>query len=110
MKRKILLPALLDEVEIPLEFRLIQSVLLVDWQGGIHHPEVGRLVDVVERVLGISRKKATDETLKQENKETGLRLGRILCENFRIAAQRRYGNYGQGHSLGWNRIGLRQGD
>ncbi|MCP4270134.1 MAG: TIR domain-containing protein [Candidatus Brocadiaceae bacterium] len=74
LKRKILLPALLDEVEIPLEFRLIQSVLLVDWQGGIHHPEVGRLVDVVERVLGISRKKATDETLKQENKETGLRL------------------------------------
>lgn len=47
LKRKILVPALLDEVKMPLEFRLVQAAKLVDWKGKIPYPEVDRLICAV---------------------------------------------------------------
>ena len=41
---------------MPLEFRLIQTAQLVRWKGEIHYPEADRVIDVVEKILGIPRK------------------------------------------------------
>src|SRR5215813_13248776 len=42
--RHILVPVLLDEVRIPLEFRRIQAANLIDWQDTGPHAEFDRLV------------------------------------------------------------------
>mgnify|MGYP001462714753 FL=1 len=51
-KRGILVPARLDEVEPPLEFRHLQSASLFAWQGAIDDPEVQQLISAVRRVVG----------------------------------------------------------
>jgi TIR domain-containing protein len=40
MRRKILVPALIDETKIPLEFRRLQAADLSQWQGEHSHPEL----------------------------------------------------------------------
>jgi beta-lactam-binding protein with PASTA domain len=42
-RRKILVPALIDDVKIPLEFRRVQAANLSDWRGGTDHPELATL-------------------------------------------------------------------
>ena len=55
LNRKILVPALIEEVKIPLEFRRIQAINLVDWKGQKTHPEVNKLIEDVESILGHPR-------------------------------------------------------
>jgi HAMP domain-containing protein len=50
-KRGILVPALLDQVEPPLEFRHLQSANLFAWQGAMDDPEVQQLIRAVQRVV-----------------------------------------------------------
>jgi hypothetical protein len=50
-KRKILIPVLIDDVKIPLEFRRIQAVRLIDWKGTLTHPEFERLLKAVTAIL-----------------------------------------------------------
>jgi hypothetical protein len=50
-KRGILVPALLDQVEPPLEFRHLQSARLFAWQGAMDDPEVQHLIRAVQRVV-----------------------------------------------------------
>ena len=50
-RRTILVPAMLDAVEIPLAFSLIQAANLVDWAGTLPHAEVEELVQAVSEVL-----------------------------------------------------------
>jgi hypothetical protein len=50
-KRGILVPALLDDVEPPLEFRHLQSARLFAWQGAADDPDVRQLVSAVRRVV-----------------------------------------------------------
>jgi len=50
-QREILVPALLDDVTIPLAFRRIQAANLVDWRGELPHAEFERLVLAVREVL-----------------------------------------------------------
>jgi formylglycine-generating enzyme required for sulfatase activity len=51
-QRGILVPALLDDVKIPLAFRGIQAAKLVDWQGLLPNPEFGELSRAVTEILG----------------------------------------------------------
>ncbi len=51
-RRRILVPALIEEVPIPLEFRRIQAAELVDWHTSTPNPGFESLVSSVARVLG----------------------------------------------------------
>ncbi len=46
-KRHVLIPVLLDHVEIPLGFRGIQAANLADWQGHSEHPEFQKVVQSI---------------------------------------------------------------
>jgi len=50
-RRRILVPVLLDEVRIPLEFRRIQAARLLDWHDTGPHPEFDKVVQAVEATL-----------------------------------------------------------
>src|SRR5262245_23556623 len=50
-RRRILVPILLDEVRIPLEFRRIQAARLLDWHDTGPHPEFDKVVRAVEATL-----------------------------------------------------------
>jgi formylglycine-generating enzyme required for sulfatase activity len=50
-RRGVLIPALLDEVEIPLPFRRIQAANLVGWQGALPHAGFDELARGVEGIL-----------------------------------------------------------
>ena len=47
-----LLPVLLDDAAIPLEFNRIQTAMLGGWQGDPGHPEFERLVQAVGQKVG----------------------------------------------------------
>ncbi len=51
-RRKILIPALLDEVEIPFEFKRIQAASLIDWRGESDHAGFQQLIKAVTDLLG----------------------------------------------------------
>jgi hypothetical protein len=48
MRRKILVPALIDETKIPLEFRRLQAADLSQWQGEPSHPELEKFSRSIE--------------------------------------------------------------
>ncbi|MET0502417.1 MAG: TIR domain-containing protein [Candidatus Binatia bacterium] len=48
MRRKILVPALIDDVKIPLEFRRLQAADLSQWQGEDSHPELEKFRRSIE--------------------------------------------------------------
>jgi TIR domain len=48
MRRTILVPALLDHVTIPLEFRRLQAADLSHWHGEPSHPELQKFFDSIE--------------------------------------------------------------
>lgn len=50
--RERLVPVLLEEVAIPLEFRRLQTAMLLQWNGDVEHPEFIRLVEDVRLLLG----------------------------------------------------------
>ena len=51
-ERERLLPALLDDAAIPLEFNRIQTAMLGGWEGDPAHPEFQRLVHAVGQMVG----------------------------------------------------------
>lgn len=67
-RRKILVPALIEDASIPLGFKSIQAARLIDWKGEIPHPDVDRLIDAVEKILGIP-KKVKSETEPADSKQ-----------------------------------------
>jgi hypothetical protein len=52
LKRGILIPVLIEDVELPLAFRQIHAAGLIDWQGEPAHPGFGQLVGAVSGLLG----------------------------------------------------------
>ena len=52
LDRECLVPALIDTVAIPLEFKRIQAATLTDWYGDTADPEFERLVHAVRQMLG----------------------------------------------------------
>ncbi len=51
LRRNALVPVLLEDVKIPLEFRSVQAASLVRWRGSSKDPEFGKLSAAVTRVL-----------------------------------------------------------
>jgi hypothetical protein len=51
-KRKILVPVLIEDVQIPLEFRRIQAADLTNWKGKGSHPGFDTLLKAVKSKLG----------------------------------------------------------
>ena len=51
-RRRILVPVLLDEVRIPLEFQHIQAARLLDWHDTGPHPEFDKVVQAITALLG----------------------------------------------------------
>ena len=51
-RRKILVPALIDDVEMPFQFKHIQAARLVDWKGDPSHLEFDRLLKAVSAIVG----------------------------------------------------------
>jgi hypothetical protein len=51
-ERERLLPVLLDDAAIPLEFKLIQTAMLAGWNGDTAHPEFNRLLEAVGQLVG----------------------------------------------------------
>jgi hypothetical protein len=51
MRRKILVPALIDDTKIPLEFRRLQAADLSDWQGETAHEQFDQLCESIEPKL-----------------------------------------------------------
>jgi hypothetical protein len=50
-RRNALVPVVLDNVKIPLEFRRIQSAHLSDWKGGLTDPEIIRFISSIAAIL-----------------------------------------------------------
>jgi hypothetical protein len=53
-KRRILIPALIEESTIPLEFRRLQAADLIGWQGSTDHPGFQSLTDSISQLPGIA--------------------------------------------------------
>ena len=54
-KRGILVPALIDDVEVPLGFRQLQHASLAEWNGTADHPELQKLLEAVKRLAPPAR-------------------------------------------------------
>ena len=52
VKRRILLPVLIDDVKIPIGFKRIQAARLIDWQGTLPNPEFDLLLKSVTEIVG----------------------------------------------------------
>ncbi len=68
LNREILVPVLIEEVKIPLEFRRIQTVQLVYWQGEMSHPEVNKLIVAITTILSHTKVKKGEKKRKKTNK------------------------------------------
>jgi len=52
LKRKVLMPVMIENVEIPLEFEDVQAANLIDWGGNLPHSGVDALLDDISTLLG----------------------------------------------------------
>lgn len=50
-KRNVLLPVLVDGVDLPLEFSRLQTQVLVDWKGNHEHAGFSQLINDITRIL-----------------------------------------------------------
>src|SRR6266852_349157 len=55
-RRKVLVPALIDDVPIPLGFRRIEAAQLIAWQADSDDPEFFQLLESVSHILGTKAK------------------------------------------------------
>ncbi len=76
LNRNVLVPALIEDVKIPLAFRLLQSARVTDWNGELPHQEIGKLVSAIGTILGYpgveekgEEKKATAIPKKKEKRK-----------------------------------------
>jgi hypothetical protein len=69
-RKKILVPALIDDVKIPFEFRRIQAADLTDWKAQPNHPGFANLINAVSQFTGPPA--PVDKTEKPAQKATSL--------------------------------------
>jgi hypothetical protein len=55
VRRRILVPVLIDDVRLPLEFRRIQAAHLLDWHDTETHPEFNKVVQAVTHLVGFQK-------------------------------------------------------
>ncbi|MEN8132338.1 MAG: SUMF1/EgtB/PvdO family nonheme iron enzyme [Pseudomonadota bacterium] len=51
-RREVMIPVVIEDVKIPLAFRIIQAAQLAGWRGESAHPEFEKVVKTVSRLLG----------------------------------------------------------
>ena len=51
-RRKILVPALIDDVELPLGFGLIQAADLTEWEQGNPHSDFDSMIEAIAAIVG----------------------------------------------------------
>jgi hypothetical protein len=72
-RKRILVPALIDEVKIPFEFRRIQAADLTDWQAQPNHPGFTNLMNAISQHVGPPKaieEKATPIAISEARTET----------------------------------------
>ncbi len=83
-QRSILIPVLIENVEVPFEFDHLQAAQLLDWKEEISPPEVNKLIGSITTILGhprVEKKKSTaiekteKRTPEQERLESRIREG-----------------------------------
>lgn len=52
LEREILIPVLIDDVELPLGFSMLQTANLQGWSGALDHPELAGLLESLAELLG----------------------------------------------------------
>ncbi|MFV9631506.1 MAG: TIR domain-containing protein [Methanosarcinales archaeon] len=67
VKRKILIPVLIDDVEIPLGFKRIQAARLIDWSGTLPNPEFDILLKSVKELVDQKQSLKVQEIKKEDN-------------------------------------------
>ena len=85
-KRGILVPALLDDVEPPLEFRHLQSATLFAWQGAMDDSSLQQLISAVRRVAERGGTARVVSGLATAGREDGEEL---VGDTRRLGGQRR---------------------
>ncbi|TFH43780.1 MAG: toll/interleukin-1 receptor domain-containing protein [ANME-2 cluster archaeon] len=78
-KRRIIIPVLIDDVEIPFEFRRIQAARLVDWQETLSNPEFDLLLNSIREILGQPAAQKM-EIKKASINELSISAGQLLKE------------------------------
>lgn len=76
-KKSSLFPVLIDDVQAPVGFRLIQAADLRNWTGDQQHPEFQLLLRSMSIVLGGARELATEDAVRRILKFCELRRVRI---------------------------------
>ncbi|HMU69280.1 MAG TPA: TIR domain-containing protein [Nitrosomonas sp.] len=72
-KRKILIPILLENIEIPLEFRRNQTAKLIDWRSATqYHPEFPKLYTRLTELLGHPRYSPEGPPFKEFNHQPSI--------------------------------------
>jgi hypothetical protein len=90
-RRKVLLPILIDAVEMPLEFENLQAADLTSWQDSGDHPELEAIVDRVLALSPIPNESLAREAVEQARRD--VKAGR------RKAALTRLEQYRPAHHL-----------
>ena len=60
--RNVLIPVLIDDVKIPLAYRLIETAQLIDWDGSAKHTELEVMLDAVTRIMSRQQTARRDRT------------------------------------------------
>jgi len=69
-KRRCLVPALIEDVRIPMGFRQIQTAKLMDWEGELDHPEFELLVHAVGVTIGQQEPTVVDDRMRPDKEAT----------------------------------------
>jgi formylglycine-generating enzyme required for sulfatase activity len=70
LKRNILVPVSIEDIKIPLLFRPIQAVRLINWQEDSSHPQFVKLISDLSSVLGSSPLKAKEAEIEHVEEES----------------------------------------
>jgi hypothetical protein len=72
-KRGILIPVLIENVEIPLGFGRIESAQLADWEGDLEHVEFKTLINSIAALIGFPKEKISQiESIDKLKAETAI--------------------------------------
>lgn len=81
LRRRILLPALLEDVKLPLEFRHLQAANLIDWSGESGHHQLGLLVQAIESLVRPAAKGELTAPIGDKSRESPPMLMPTTADN-----------------------------
>jgi TIR domain/AAA domain, putative AbiEii toxin, Type IV TA system len=83
-ERRVLIPVLIEDVEIPLRFVRIHAASLIGWDGEVNHPDLRRIMKSVATLLATAPSSA-DETrmFKQSQRSAERRAQEFFQRNLR---------------------------